>query len=101
MAAIDLGEQSLLALEVISDAGNVHLRGAGELAHRDAIESPFGEQLLRGLENPFARVVLSGRSGRSRACASSRGGPCSSPAGTAPSLWQVRQALRPVVASRL
>ena len=48
MAPVDLGEQSVLAAEVVADERPVHARLGGNRAHRDAGEAAFGEQSLGG-----------------------------------------------------
>src|SRR5262245_31183797 len=65
MAAIDLREEAFLAVEMVADAGDVHLRGSGELAHRHAIEAAFGEQPLACAQDALARSLLVLGGGRS------------------------------------
>src|SRR5262249_59845168 len=57
-AAIALREEAFLAVEMVADAGDVHLRGGGELAHRHAIEAALGEQPLARAQDALARSLL-------------------------------------------
>jgi hypothetical protein len=66
MAAIDLRQQPFLVAEVISDARNIDIGGAGEIADRNAVEAAFGEQPLGSLEDAVACPVLLLRAGGSR-----------------------------------
>src|SRR5262245_64504211 len=65
MAAINLREEAFLAVEMVADAGDVHLRGGGELAHRHAIEAALGEQPLARAQDALARSLLVLGGGRS------------------------------------
>src|SRR5712691_5792563 len=58
MAAIDLGQQAFLVVEMVADAGDVDLRGGGELAHRHAVEAALREQPLGGPQDAIPRSVL-------------------------------------------
>ena len=58
MAAVDLREQALLAVEMVADAGDIDLRGGGELAHRHTVEPALGEQPLGGSQDAVAGAVL-------------------------------------------
>ena len=48
MSPVDLGEQAILAAEVVADERPVHACLGGNHSHRDAGEAAFGEQPFRG-----------------------------------------------------
>ena len=66
-------EQALLVAEVIARERHVDVRGAGDVADRDAVKTTLGEQLLRGVEDALARRLRAragaraARFGRARA----------------------------------
>src|SRR5262245_60827776 len=43
---------------MIADAGDVHLRGGGELAYRHAVEAALGEQPLARAQDALTRSLL-------------------------------------------
>src|SRR5262245_6377775 len=58
MAAIDFRQQAFLAVEMIADAGDVHLRGGSELAYRHTVEAALGEQPLARAQDALTRSLL-------------------------------------------
>ncbi len=61
-ATEDLLDQRILAAEVVIDRGEVGIRGAGDHAHRGAVEAVLHEQALGRIEDAVAGIA--GRRGR-------------------------------------
>ena len=73
MAPVNLGEQSVLAAEVVTHQRPVHASLGGNHADRDTAESTFGKQPLGRSQELFARLG-GGPFGRSPFGREARGG---------------------------